>query len=79
MTGRTYIERGQPVTVLTAYCARRAPDVTGGWLLFQWPGRRPSAGPRNVAIRRTDGSIVVRPFRGLTRNAPTDSPHPRNP
>ncbi|MGA5508928.1 hypothetical protein [Streptomyces umbrinus] len=67
MTGRVYLERGRPVTVVTPYCARRAPDVTGDWLHFQWPGRRPAAGPRNVAIRRTDGSIVVRPFRGLTR------------
>lgn len=67
MTGRVYLERGHPVTVIIAYCARRAPDITGGWLHFQRPGRRPLAGPRNVAIRRTDGSIVVRPFRGLTR------------
>ncbi|GAA2523433.1 hypothetical protein GCM10010276_88360 [Streptomyces longisporus] len=74
MTGRVYLERGQPVTVLIAYCGRRAPDVTGDWLHFQWPGRRPAAGPRNVAILRTDGSIVVRPFRGLTLSAPTDRP-----
>jgi hypothetical protein len=46
---------------------------TAGWLHFQWPGRRPVAGPRNVAIRRSDGSIVVRPFRGLTRSALTDN------
>ena len=67
MTGRVYLERGQPVTVTIPYCARRAPDITGDWLHFQWPGRRPTTGPRNVAIRRTDGSIVVRPFRSLTR------------
>lgn len=73
MTGRVYLERGQPVTVVIPYSARRAPDITGGWLHFQWPGRRPVAGPRNVAIRRTDGSIVVRPFRGLTRSALTDN------
>ncbi|MEU5298016.1 hypothetical protein [Streptomyces umbrinus] len=67
MTGRVYLERGQPVTVVTPYCARRAPELTGDWLHFQWPGRRPAAGPRNVAIRRADGSTTVRPFRGLTR------------
>lgn len=72
MTGRMYLERGQPVTVVIPYCARRAPDVTGNWLHFQWPGQRPAAGPRNVAIRRGDGSIVVRPFRGLTRCSPAD-------
>lgn len=30
-------------------------------MLVQWKGK----GPRNVAIRRADGSTVVRPFRGL--------------
>jgi acetyl esterase len=46
ITGRTYLERGQPVVILT-----------------QWNGK----GPRNVAIRRQDGSVVVRPFRGLRK------------
>ena len=27
----------------------------------------PGGGPRNVAIRRPDGTVVVRPFRGLRR------------
>lgn len=76
MTGRVYFERGHPVTVVIPYCARHAPDITGSWLRFQWPGRRPAAGPRNVAIRRSDGSIIVRPFRGLTRNAPPSEPRP---
>jgi acetyl esterase len=44
MTGRTYLERGRPVTVLV-----------------RWSGK----GPRNVLIRRSDGRLVVRPFRGL--------------
>jgi hypothetical protein len=47
MIGNTYLERGQPVTVIT-----------------RWG---PGGGPRNVAIRRADGVIVVRPFRGLRR------------
>ncbi|MCW8102695.1 hypothetical protein [Streptomyces tauricus] len=67
MTGRIYLERGQPVTVTIPYCARRPPALTYSWLHFDWHGRRPAAGPRNVAIRRADGSRVVRPFRGLTR------------
>lgn len=46
IAGRTYLERGKPVTVIT-----------------QWKGK----GPRNVAIRRQDGTIVVRPFRGLRK------------
>lgn len=73
MTGRVYLERGHPVTLVIPYCARSAPDITGPWLHFQWPGRQPVAGPRNVAIRRTDGSIVVRPFRGLARSALNDN------
>lgn len=32
-------------------------------VLIQWKGK----GPRNVAIRRADGSTVVRPFRGLRK------------
>lgn len=67
MTGRVYLERGRRVTVVTPYCARRVPELAGDWLHFQWPGRRPAAGPRNVAIRRADGTSAVRPFRGLTR------------
>lgn len=32
-------------------------------VLARWRGK----GPRNVLIRRADGSRVVRPFRGLRR------------
>jgi hypothetical protein len=46
MIGRTYFERGRPVTVVA-----------------RWSG----AGPRNVLVRREDGALVVRPFRGLRR------------
>lgn len=45
MIGKTYLERGRPVVVLT-----------------RWG---PGGGPRNVLIRRDDGTEVVRPFRGL--------------
>jgi hypothetical protein len=38
-------------------------------LLVRWG---PGGGPRNVMILRGDGTIVVRPFRGLRRdNRPT--------
>ncbi|GAA3372240.1 hypothetical protein GCM10017744_102950 [Streptomyces antimycoticus] len=74
LTGRAYLERGEPVIVITAFCARRAPDIAGSWLDFHWPGRRPAAGPRNVAIRRADGTTTVRPFRGLTRAPDTTDP-----
>ena len=32
-------------------------------VVVRWAG----AGPRNVLIRREDGSLVVRPFRGLRK------------
>lgn len=41
------------------YLERGAPVV----IVTQWNGK----GPRNVAIRREDGSVVVRPFRGLRK------------
>jgi hypothetical protein len=56
IVGRTYMERGAPVTVLV-----------------QWG---PGGGPRNVKIRRPDGTEVVRPFRGL-RKPPEETEHGR--
>jgi hypothetical protein len=52
VVGATYLERGRPVTVLV-----------------QWRSgsRSGPTGPRNVLIRRADGELVVRPFRGLRR------------
>lgn len=44
------------------YLERGRPVV----VLKRWAGR----GPRNVLIRRSDGSEVVRPFRGLRVAAP---------
>jgi len=32
-------------------------------VLIGWRGR----GPRNVLVQRADGTVVVRPFRGLRR------------
>lgn len=32
----------------------------------------PGGGPRNVLIRRADGSLVVRPFRGLRKSRPVN-------
>jgi hypothetical protein len=42
------------------YLERGKPVV----VLTRWG---PGGGPRNVAIRRQDGTLVVRPFRGLRR------------
>jgi hypothetical protein len=41
------------------YLERGRPVV----VLARWAGK----GPRNVLIRREDGQLVVRPFRGLRR------------
>ena len=41
------------------YLERGRPVV----VLARWNG----TGPRNVLIRREDGTLVVRPFRGLRR------------
>jgi hypothetical protein len=47
------------------YLERGRPVV----VLIRWA---PGGGPRNVLIRREDGQLVVRPFRGLRR--PRDVP-----
>lgn len=41
------------------YLERGSPVV----VLARWAGK----GPRNVLIRREDGELVVRPFRGLRK------------
>ena len=45
------------------YLERGKPAV----VLIQWG---PGGGPRNVLIRRADGSRTVRPFRGLRKPPP---------
>lgn len=76
IVGRTYLERGAPVTVLRQWREAKRNDITE---LTEWqveklhllldaglyPKRR--TGPRNVLVRRADGSLVVRPFRGLRK------------
>jgi acetyl esterase len=56
VTGRVYLERGRPVVVIAAWRPARRGDPSG---------------PRNVWIRREDGSEVIRPFRGLRRLRPS--------
>ena len=60
VTGQTYLERGQPVVVLIRWETR--PPAAGSVIWHRSPRR---IGPRNVLIERGDGSLVVRPFRGL--------------
>ena len=53
------------------YLERGTPVV----VLIGWG---PGGGPRNVAIRRPDGSVTIRPFRGLRKPRPA-SPAPTKP
>jgi hypothetical protein len=53
IVGRTYLEKGSPVTVLIQWGLKSKGESHGG--------------PRNVMIERADGTKVVRPFRGLRK------------
>ena len=64
MIGRTYLERGRPVTVLVRWYARRGAPPDRGPVVWLHPPRR---APRNVLVRRETGELAVRPFRGLRR------------
>jgi hypothetical protein len=63
IVGRVYLERGELVTVLTAW--KQIPKAER----LDLPGLEAlkTATPRNVLIRRADGTRVVRPFRGLRK------------
>jgi hypothetical protein len=72
VTGRTYLERGEPVLVLTRWVT--VPPATAAAVLWHWPPRRNA--PRNVLIERAGGTLVVRPFRGLRRSVTAGAPQP---
>jgi len=52
---------GVRMAIVGRYYLERGEPVV---ILIQWG---PGGGPRNVAIRRQDGTVVVRPFRGLRK------------
>jgi hypothetical protein len=62
--GRTYLEHGQPVTVLTRGNWKRPRPVPCDVIWLRPP--KPSA-PRSVLIRRADGQLVIRAFYGLRK------------
>jgi hypothetical protein len=65
MLGRTYLLRGQPVTVVARWrhpVPGELPAPPRGVALDLAPTGGP---PRNVLLQRADGSLLVRPFRGL--------------
>lgn len=80
MIGRTYLERGRPVTLLQRWGpAIREGERTGPRVLGTPSGLAiptHGTGPRNVLIERADGTRVVRPFRGLRRPPEPAQPAP---
>ncbi|GII03105.1 hypothetical protein [Planobispora takensis] len=75
MIGRIYLERGRPVAVLIRWgSAIRPGEQPARLTVLPAPSGRAvpahGTGPRNVLIRRADGSLIVRPFRGLHRPTP---------
>lgn len=74
IVGETYLERGEPVVVIAQWRNRRLAELPDVFPPFLYLLRDRGAGPRNVLIRRADGDLVVRPFRGLRRpRGPRDS------
>lgn len=61
--GKSYLERGQPVTVICGW--KHTAAAPSAHILWTAPPSR--YGPRNVYIERADGLRVVRPFRGMRR------------
>lgn len=66
---RRYLLAGEPVDVVCRFVlpSKRNPlPEPPAWLTWVTP---PPGAPRNAAIRYPDGTVVVRPFRGLRRIA----------
>ena len=61
ITGRTYCDHGQPVTVLAQWSRSPAAADYVQWL------RPPRTAPRNVLVQHAGGGRTVRPFRGLRK------------
>jgi len=72
IVGKIYSERGKPVVVLAQWRGLNKTErgPVPGWLVEHRPRRFPV---RNVLIRRADGTLVVRPFRGLRRTRYSDA------
>ena len=82
IVGQTYLEHGEPVEILVQWrsfpgAKRGVLDHNDGRptvlphsptdLVIDQRSLRARSGPRNVLIRRANGDLVVRPFRGLRR------------
>lgn len=68
ITGSVYLEHGRPVVVVAQWRQQPATERT------HLPHVHTGTGtPRNVTIRRSDGTTVTRPFRGLRRPTGTNN------
>lgn len=69
IVGNTYLERGEPVVVIRQWRTGAMPNLTmrllDGYVALG--NTNATTGPRNVLIRRANGDLVVRPFRGLRK------------
>jgi hypothetical protein len=69
MTGRTYLLCGEPVHLVCQFVlpSKRNPATPcPPWL---HGAATPPGAPRNAAVQHADGTVTVRPFRGLRRSA----------
>jgi hypothetical protein len=66
ITGSEYGLRGRSVRVTCQWNGAKNPDAARLRAPLPLVSTRPNC-PRNVMIRRADGSIDVRPFRGLAK------------
>ncbi|HZP54996.1 hypothetical protein [Actinocrinis sp.] len=66
MTASEYLLRGELVTVLARWNGKANPDLPRLQAVLPLVRLKPH-GPRNALVAWPDGSVAVRPFRGLRR------------
>jgi len=69
IVGNTYLERGEPVEIVRQWRTGAMQNLTMRLLdgNVALGNTNATTGPRNVLIRRANGDLVVRPFRGLRK------------
>ena len=72
IVGNTYLEYGVPVTIVAQWRTQDRIKVESHYLTLGGQvaylgNAKARTGPRNVLIRRSNGDLIVRPFRGLRK------------